>query len=154
MKTNKRLNWAIIGLLYHELNLEELPNFDAVESIYRLRRLAQKDQRIAVMDCNGEGWIRGIHYTNAVPAGDTNKVLGIHSRSAYLNKGDEESIFTIEGGKIADKIRSEIKILSKLTNRSWEAEFQGDPRGATVRLHCYTGGGKASFRDLTDLLYI
>lgn len=84
-----------------------------------LRRLANKHHRIAEMDCNGVGIIRGQAYTTGQG--------GAFHKSAYLPDG-ETTIFTAESDKVEAKIQG---ICDRLGLR---VEFQGDPRGYTVKV--------------------
>ena len=90
-------------------------NAEKVDSIMKIRRLAKKHHRLAEMDCNGEGWIKGTFYR-----------LDGNYTGAYVK--DDVSIFTAESDKIEEKIQA---LAAEVGLR---AEFQGDPRGATVKL--------------------
>ena len=90
--------------------------YEQVETFARIRRLAKKHHRLAEYDCNGEGIVKGKFYR-----------LDGNYKGAYLPDG-ETSIFTAESDKIEEKIKKLAESIG-LT-----ADFQGDPRGATVTL--------------------
>lgn len=99
-----------------------------ITQYFKIRRLAKKHHRLAKMDCNGEGVLRGYTYTRGnVEGKDRWKI------SAYLRDG-ETTIFTAESDKVEAKI-SELALSIGLL-----ASFQGDPRGNTVKLE--TGDGR------------
>jgi hypothetical protein len=100
-----------------------------IEELLTLRRLARKHHRLAEMDCNGEGWIRGQRYYGGNIDDWARKEYGYEVKSAYLN-GSETSVFTVESDKVEAKILKVIKGLGK----PWTVEFQGDPRGNTVKV--------------------
>jgi len=91
------------------------PDFDYkdMDIIKRVGRLARKHHRQAENDCNGEGYIKGEFYR-------------CDNEKAYIN---DETVFYLEGLKIANKIRAIVNNTEKFT-----VEFQGDPRGNTVKL--------------------
>lgn len=80
----------------------------------KIKRLMTQHTRLAEYDCNGEGWVRGKKYRT-------------DSENAYVNANI--TIFYAEMKKIEQKIRSMLK-----GKRSFSVEFQGDPRGWTVKL--------------------
>ena len=94
------------------------PTYKQVETFAKIRRLARKHHRLAEYDCNGEGIIRGKYYSLA-------------DKEGYLADG-ETSVFTAESDKIEQKITKLAETMGLTT------EFQGDPRGATVKLHTNT----------------
>lgn len=127
MKT-KQLNVLSIMRLAKEINLPICDDYKFVEDMHKLKLLARKDHAICELDCNGEGWLRGTFYT----CGDVEHEKSEHPtwpiKSAYEG-GYEENIFARESGKIAEKIRT---IVSKYP--FLKVEFQGDPRGNTVKV--------------------
>lgn len=100
-------------------NSDKHDNF--VLELLTLRRLALKHRRLAEMGCNGEGCIRGKHYTTG-NIGYENS----HFINAYHDS--DTSIFDTESEKVSDKIKA---ICDRLGLR---VEFQGDPRGYTVKV--------------------
>ena len=84
------------------------------------------------MCCNGQGFVRGVLYTTGpvsqVP-GYEKAQYGFEAKSAYAYGGDNErTIFDIESDAIEKKIHDlAVKI-------GFTVEFQGDPRGMTVKL--------------------
>ena len=85
----------------------------------KIGRLAKKHHRLAEMYCNGEGWLRGEHYTLGTPvAGETSGIVG-----------DDDNVFSINMEKIEKKIET------LLVGHHVRVEFQNDPRGETVKLY-------------------
>ena len=115
--------------------------WEQAKIIEGLKRLAKKHHRLAEMDCNGEGVIRGVHYYAGAIDDYARRTYGAGVKSAYIK--DDVSIFDIESDKIRDKI---IDLVHALGDK-FEAQFQGDPRGATVRLYFST-------KDVTELFYL
>jgi len=118
-----------------------LITWEQAKIIEGLKRLAKKHHRLAEMDCNGEGVIRGVHYYAGAIDDYARRAYGAGVKSAYIK--DDVSIFDIESDKIQDKI---INLVHALGDK-FEAQFQGDPRGATVRLYFST-------KDVTELFYL
>jgi len=118
-----------------------LISWEQAKIIEGLKRLAKKHHRLAEMDCNGEGIIRGVHYYAGAIDDYARRTYGAGVKSAYIK--DDVSIFDIESDKIHDKI---INLVHALGDK-FEAQFQGDPRGATVRLYFST-------KDVTGLFYL
>ena len=118
-----------------------LISWEQVKIIEGLTRLAKKHHRLAEMACNGEGVIRGVHYYAGAIDDYARRQYGPWVKSAYIK--DDVSIFDIESDKIHDKI---INLVHALGDK-FEAQFQGDPRGATVRLYFST-------KDVTGLFYL
>ena len=86
-----------------------------IKECLTLRRLALKHHRLAEYDCNGEGYILGqfIRLDGSNP-------------KAYVDA--DTSIFTAVSDKIEAKINA---ICDRL---GFRVEFQGDPRGYTVKI--------------------
>ena len=105
--------WELLGRLDKVTpeNYEERQVFMAV--YMQIRRLAMRHHRLAEMDCNGEGSIRGRFYRLDQPEG-------------YVS--EDVSVFTAESDKV------EAKITSLASSVGLAAGFQGDPRGCTVTL--------------------
>lgn len=99
-----------------------------IYELLTLRRLANKHHKLAEMDCNGEGVIRGVHYYAGSIDNYAKCRYGGGVKSAYNNSDSGETIFYDEGEKVETKIKSICKRLG-LT-----VEFQGDPRGYTVKV--------------------
>ena len=111
---------------------------DAFDAI---RRLARKHQRLAEMSCNGVGYVKGQMYYNGRIDDYAKRQYGPNVKSAYLDKDCEETIFDNESDKVQDKINALAKPVG-LT-----VEYQGDPRGATVKV-------KYQDINLTDILWL
>ena len=94
-----------------------------------IKRLAKKHHRLAEMDCNGEGWVRGQRYYGGQIDDYAKKEYGYSVKSAYPDDS-EVSVFDKEGEKVEAKITDLVKQLGD----GWRVEFQGDPRGNTVKL--------------------
>lgn len=132
--------YTILGFLTRHTQAN-IP-WDTCQTVKKVTNLAKAHQRQCENDCNGHGFIpRKGWFTTANPQGTPN--------SAYLNNEPSieytETVFDQEIAKIEDKI---IKLL-KTTCLS--AEFQHDPRGATVRI-IFTESGIEN--NLTEVLYI
>lgn len=89
---------------------------ESMPSLMTLRRLARKHHRLAEMECNGEGCVKGIYYR-----------LDGSTPGAYVS--EDVSIFSAESDKVEVKIK---KIAEKI---GLTVEFQGDPRGYTVKFY-------------------
>jgi hypothetical protein len=85
-----------------------------MSALMTIRRLERKVQRLAEADCNGEGYVGGKFYR-----------LDGSTPGAYIG---EDSVFTVA----SEKIEAKIKVLADSVGL--KTEFQGDPRGYTVRL--------------------
>lgn len=94
-------------------------DFDIIK---RVQRLTRKHYRQAENDCNGEGYVKGKFYRC------DGSVEG-----AYI---DESTVFEIEMNAIEIKITE--LLIKNNKNNQWKVEFQGDPRGATVKLYYET----------------
>lgn len=81
------------------------------------------------MSCNGKGWVNGRHYYAGAIDEYVKKQYGSNIRSAYTNPADPDTtVFDVETEKIEEKIRV-IAAAAGITT-----DFQGDPRGYTVKL--------------------
>ena len=125
------------------LNLQSIyfgqkhPNFDYkdFDIVKRVSRLAHKHLRQATNDCNGEGFVNGVHYYSGNIDDWTRREYGQGVKSAYIDN-TEETIFYKEMKKIEDKINNIIKQTTVLRETSkFRVEYQGDPRGNTVKLY-------------------
>lgn len=95
-------------------------SMENVELYITLSKLAKQHQLQSVNDCNGKGYVPRKGYFSFVAE-------GIY-KSAYLTEDCETNIFLEECYKIEEKIRELTK------NSIFNVEFQGDPRGYTVKL--------------------
>ena len=132
----------ILGLVdFHNWDTDNIM-MKQVETLQKLRRLARKHQKLSIDDCNGYGNINGICYYNGTIDDYAMRKHGKDVQSAYINnpKDDETTIFDIE----IEKIKHKIVELCK--NIGFDVEFQGDPRGATVKI-------SLKGRNLTELLW-
>ncbi len=123
--------------------LSGVPGSDAItpetaQAIYSIRLLAKKHLRQAENSCNGYGVVKGQMYYSGSIDDYAKRTYGYGVKSAYTVQGSEETIFDMEYSRIADKIR-------KLLPNGFKVEFQGDPRGYTVKLS-FNG------RDITELI--
>lgn len=110
------------------------------EAISKLKRLAKKHHRLAEMSCNGVGVVRGQVYYNGTIDEWAKKQYGYRVKSAYIDDTFETDVFDVESQKAEDKIRTICQ------DNGLTCEFQGDPRGYTVKVS-YNG------RDLSDVLW-
>ena len=111
-----------------------------------IRRLARKHHRLAEMSCNGVGYVRGNTYYAGKIDDWSRREYGADIRSAYITTQDwdqDQNIFDSESLKIEVKIK---KIAEAAFNGLALIDFQGDPRGYTVKM-IYAG------KDITDLLW-
>lgn len=104
-----------------------------IGDLLTLRRLAKRHHKLAEMDCNGAGVIRGVRYYIGMGFGEKPdayevREYGYGVKSAYLSKDNEKTVFDAESEKVEAKIGA---ICERLGLR---VEFQGDPRGYTVRV--------------------
>ena len=103
---------------------------DSMKTLLSLRRLAKKHHRLAEMDCNGEGVIRGVHYYNGTIDDYARREYGQGVQSAYIkDDAKERTVFDVED----DKLRLKIEKLCKIIGLT--VEFQGDPRGYTCKFY-------------------
>ena len=93
-----------------------------------LRRLANKHHRLAEMECNGDGVVRGVHYYNGTIDDYARRIYGHGVKPAYSNSV-EMTVFDIESEKVALKIEAICKRIGL------RVEFQGDPRGYTCKFY-------------------
>ena len=103
-------------------------NFDYKDwaIIKKISRLAHKHHQQCENNCNGEGYINGKFYR-------------CDGSTAGTYIGDE-TIFNIESTKIENKTIAIISERNKEINNlekkgPFTVEFQGDPRGATVKIY-------------------
>ena len=94
-------------------------NFDYTDFdiIKKVSRLSHKHHRQAENNCNGEGWVKS-HFYRCDGSTD----------GAYIS--EDQTIFNYEMGLI------EVKIERLIANKpKFKVEYQGDPRGCTVKLY-------------------
>ena len=112
------------------------PDYEArqvfMAALLQIRRLAKRHHRLAEMDCNGEGVIRGVHYYNGAIDDYARREYGHGVKSAYLK--DEVTVFDVESDKIQAKILKIAETVPALV-----VTFQGEPRGNTVKLETKDG---------------
>jgi hypothetical protein len=106
--------------------------------IRKVSRLAKKHQQQCVNSCNGEGFVNGQRYYSGMIDDYAQRTYGQNVKSAYFDDS-EESIFDIEAGKIEDKINKLVYQFNYKKYALWRVkplkiEYQGDPRGNTVKL--------------------
>jgi hypothetical protein len=117
-------------------------NYQDMAIIKTISRLAKKHLRQAVNSCNGVGYVKGQCYYNGSIDDYAKRTYGQNVKSAYLDKGFDNTIFDVEMLKIEEKINNIIIIANKkytvkpgFDDRAWKVEFQGNPRGNTVKLY-------------------
>ena len=115
---------------------------NALNILLTIRRLANKHHRLAEMGCNGEGVIRGVHYYSGAIDDYAKRTYGYGVKSSYLTPEDLETgedVFDKESVKVEAKIKALTEELPYDAKRGqlypWRVEFQGDPRGNTVKLY-------------------
>ena len=110
-------------------------NYEDMQLIKRVKRLARKHHRQAENSCNGYGVVKGERYYGGIIDDYARREYGYTVKSAYL---DDEMMK--EGTTVFDKEmeRIELKISILLANPKmlkFTVEYQGDPRGNTVKLY-------------------
>lgn len=123
---NNKQYFYLQGLL-HEYIQDKVFGREDVELFNKVRRLAKKHQRLAEMSCNGVGYVNGAMHYNGTIDEYAKRTYGAGVQSAYIN--DDETVFDAESDKVQDKIKD---ICFKL---GLDVEFQGDPRGNTVKVY-------------------
>lgn len=101
-----------------------------IATLLTIRRLALKHRRLAEMSCNGEGVIRGVHYYGGTIDDYARREYELNVKTSHVggDKYDERDVFDVESDKVEAKIKA---LCAKI---GFDVEFQGDPRGATVKL--------------------
>lgn len=119
------------SIFFGQNNLEFTVN--DYDIIRKIKRLYHKYQRQAENSCNGIGYVRGqVYYCGNIDE-YAKRQYGYNVKSAYITQADldeGESIFDKEMERISDKINSLIKYIPQ-----FKVEYQGDPRGYTVKLY-------------------
>jgi hypothetical protein len=131
MKTNEAKMLSVLfeaGVPFPQGGPSEMDKL--IKELLTLRRLAIKHHRLSEMKCNGEGYIRGQRYYGGQINDWARREYGHGVKSAYL--GDSITVFDLESDKVEGKIKA---IAERLGLR---VEFQGDPRGYTVKV--FKGG--------------
>jgi hypothetical protein len=124
--------WARMTL--NKAGIEYGEQMHKIHPVYlTVRRLAKKHHRLAEMSCNGCGYVKGQNYTTALSFGNKPdayhvREFGYGVKSAYLTEDAENDVFDVESERIETKIKA---LCDKV---GFRVEFQGDPRGNTVKL--------------------
>lgn len=135
MKLDYKILFKLAQVGY-DVNSDEILN--AMQAIQKIKRLAKKHDDIQVMSCNGYGVIRGQAYYNGVIDDYAKREYGQNVKSSYVS--DNEDRFDMASAVIEQQIKD-------ITDKNaMLCKFQGDPRGATVKL--FIRGN-----DMTALLY-
>ena len=101
------------------------------EAVKKIVRIAKKHHRQAENCCNGRGWLNGKFYTLAALDAYELKQYP-YAISGYLDGKNDRTFFCLA----MDKYEFQIKTLLP---KGFTVEFQGDPRGYTVKLTDETG---------------
>lgn len=116
------------------------PSFDYkdMDIIKRVKRLAMKHHKQCENSCNGSGYVKEQCYYVGAIDNFSRSTCGQNVKSAYVK--EDESIFDVEATRIEDKILNIVGAYDKKANNlekkgPFTVEFQGDPRGATVKLY-------------------
>ena len=119
LTNNEIFNWIQFGKNNPQFEYEDW------KIILKVARLAKKHHRQCENDCNGAGFLKGVHYTTAFqPKEEHNGVI----KSAYVN--EDITIFDRE----IERLETLIDKLLFERSADFKVEFQRDPRGATVKL--------------------
>ncbi len=105
-------------------------DYQDIEFIKKIKNLAKQHQKQAENSCNGEGWVKNKRYYSGVIDDYVKRTYGQGVQSAYIDN-TEESIFIKEQEIIEIKINS---LIAGFNKKGYRVEYQGDPRGATVKL--------------------
>ena len=130
MKNDKRM--TIIRLSRDLPNLEP---YELSQLMTKLKSLSRAHHKQCENSCNGRGYIGRQCYTLGTVQGTPHNI-----KSGYvdLTRNDSQTVFDTECDRLEDKMRNIMKNLQsngKLNNIVLgKFEFQGDPRGATVKL--------------------
>lgn len=110
---------------------------ESMELVKKIKRLAKQHQRQCENSCNGYGVVKGqIYYTGCIDD-YARRTYGQNVKDRCIE--ENSNIFYLEAGKIEDKIKLLIEAVDvHPIIKNWKVEFQGDPRGATVKLY-YNG---------------
>ena len=124
MTTNRKY-WEILGKLNGRTpeNYDERQEF--MSAVMSIRRMERKSQRLSEYACNGEGYVNGKFYR-----------LDGSTPGAYIS--DDVSVFDAA----LDKVQAKIRAIAEPVGLT--VEFQGDPRGYTVRVS-YNGADVSSY---------
>lgn len=114
MKTNE----AKVMNELHKAGMAYDEAWELMKELMTVRRLAKKHHRLAEMACNGEGFIRGQFYSCDSDRGNT----------AMITTDPDVYVWDVESDKVEAKIKA---IADRIGLR---VEFQGDPRGYTVKV--------------------
>ena len=113
-------------------------DYKDMELIKKIKRLAQQHRRQCENSCNGYGRVKGqIYYTGAIDD-YARREYGADVKDGCI--GEDDNIFDQESGRIQEVI---YRLLSNINLdkyslwlvKPFKVEFQGDPRGATVKLY-------------------
>ena len=136
---NRKQHYMIFGILAKNMKRAvKMP--DDIEAFEKLRRLARKHHRLAEMDCNGVGVLRGKTYYAGSIDKWAREQYGNNVLPAYQHTDPDRSVFDVESDVLQGKI------LEIAHSFGFTVEFQGDPRGNTVKI--YADNNKAQYVDL------
>ena len=91
---------------------------EQIARLLTIARLARKHHRLAETACNGEGAVNGRWYRLDGSTPDAYPVPDV-------------SVFDLA----TEKVEAQIQNLVALLGEGWRVEFQGDPRGWTVKVY-------------------
>jgi len=114
MATNRKY-YEILGKLNGRTPEDYDKRQEFMAAIMSVRRLERKSQRLNEYECNGEGYFGGKFYR-----------LDGSTPGAYVS--EDVSVFDAA----LDKVQAKIRAIAEPVGLA--VEFQGDPRGYTVRV--------------------
>ena len=127
-----QMYYHVSAILDYEMHSEKTEQ--VVLKLLTIRRLAKKHHRLAEFMCNGEGWIRGQRYYCGTIDDYARREYGAGVKSAFPSRNDDVDADVSVFDEESDKVEAKITDLVKQLGEGWKVEFQGDPRGNTVKV--------------------
>jgi len=113
-------------------------DFKDYEVIRKVKRLYHKQHRQCENACNGYGYVKGQVYYLGTIDDYAHKTYGYNVKSGYIS--DDVNVFDEESQRLEEKINKIVYQFNHDKYALWRVkpfrvEFQGDPRGYTVKLY-------------------
>lgn len=119
-----------------------IPSDSMVDALVSVMRLERRHQRFAEMACNGVGYYKGVTWYAGKIDDYARKEYGAGVQSAYIT--EDSTVFDQASADVEKKIRALVY------PHSVHADFQGDPRGYTVRLTVMNHG---NIQDISEMVF-